>query len=145
VTYYDTAFLAKCYLQEPGHEIVRNHANTCRRICCSEIGRVELMSVFHRHFREGRLDASAFEVVINQFRSDEAAGVWHWLPTTPSLLATAAKSFDALPPTVFLRAADAIHLHCVKAAGLEEVFTSDRHLLAASAFFGVRGRNLLEE
>ena len=142
--YYDTAFLAKCYLREPGYKIVRAHAEQVGRIACCEVGKVELMSVFHRHWRERRLDVTAFNVVVEQFRADEAAGVWRWLPATSALLAAAARSFEDLAPSVFLRAADALHLQCVKAAGLAEIFTSDRHLLAASSFLGVRGRNLLD-
>lgn len=145
MTYYDTSFLAKCYLREPGHRIVRAHAEKAGRIACCEMGRVELMSVFHRHFREGRLDQAAFGIVLDQFRADEAAGVWRWLPATPALLDAAARCFADLPPSVYLRAADALHLLCVKTAGLGEIFTNDRHLLAASPFLGVRGRNLLAE
>ena len=53
--------------------------------------------------------------------------------------------FGELSPEVSLRAADALHLMCAKLAGLEEIFTNDRHRLAASGFVGLRGRNLLAE
>ena len=145
MTYYDTAFLAKCYLREPGHEIVRAHAGRVGRIACCAVGRVELMSVFHRHFREGRLDRRQFGIVVEQFRADEAAGIWRWLPVGPALLEEAAGCFGGLSPEVYLRAADALHLMCAKLAGLEEIYTNDRHLLTASGFVGLRGRNLLAE
>ncbi|MCC5806400.1 MAG: type II toxin-antitoxin system VapC family toxin [Opitutales bacterium] len=145
MTYYDTAFLAKCYLRETGHETVRAHARAAGLIACCEIGRVELMAVFQRHFREGRLDRKAFGIVIEQFNADEAAGIWKWLPVTPFLLDAAARHIVDLPTSVFLRAADAIHLTCALSAGLMEIFTNDRHLLAACPSFGLAGRNLLAE
>lgn len=114
MTYDDTAFLAKCYLREPGHEIVRAHAERAGRIACSEVGRVERMSVFHRHFREGRLDPVAFGIVLEQFRADEAAGVCRWLPATPALFAAAARCFEDVPPSLYLRAADALVVMLLK-------------------------------
>lgn len=50
--YYDTAYLAKCYLNEPGSDMVRAHAAEADTIACSELGRAELLAVFHRHRRD---------------------------------------------------------------------------------------------
>lgn len=135
--------MAKCYLREPGSEVVRQHAATAGRIACCETGRVELAAVFHRHLREGRLNAREYRVALQQFESDLEAGVWRWLPLDTPILLEARKSFDGLSAKYFLRAADAMHLACARANGFREVFTNDRHMLAACPAFSLKGRNIL--
>jgi predicted nucleic acid-binding protein len=39
-----------------------------------------------------------------------------------------------------LRAGDAIHIVSAVEAGFNEIWTNDRHLLAAAAHFGLKGR-----
>ena len=130
-------------MREPGSERVREHAREAGRIACCEIGKVELAAVFHRHLREKRLNARQYGVVMRQFASDLDQGVWTWLPLTSPVLALAQKRYDDLPAKVFLRAADAMHLSCAAVNGFAEVFTNDRHMLAACAAFGLDGHNLL--
>jgi predicted nucleic acid-binding protein len=143
VIYFDTAYLAKCYLNEPGAEKVRTLAEASPVIACCQSGEVELTAVFHRHLREGKLETSAFEIAIAQFLSDQTAGVWTWLPVTKDLLAESSRAFHSLKPSVFLRAADAIHLTCARRNGLKEIYTNDRHMLAACETFQIEGRNIL--
>lgn len=143
MTYYDTAYLAKCYLREPGSDLVREHARGAGAIACCETGRVELAAVFHRHHREGRLNARQYAVVCRQLRHDLEMGLWRWMPLTAQIFAAAQKRYEALPAAVFLRAADALHLACAKANGFSEVFTNDRHMLAACGAFDLDGRNLI--
>jgi len=130
-------------LREPGSDVVREHAATVGRIACCETGRVELAAVFHRHFREGRLNQQEYDVVAGQFASDLRAGVWCWLPLEPVILLEAEKSYHGLPAAYFLRAADALHLACARANNFREIFTNDRHLLAACPAFDLRGRNII--
>lgn len=131
-------------MREPGSEHVREHAREAGRIACCEIGRVELAAVFHRHFREKRLNARQYGVVMRQFTSDMDQGVWTWLPLTSPVLALAQKRYDDLSAKVFLRAADAMHLSCASENGFDEIFTNDRHMLAACPAFGLVGRNVIE-
>lgn len=135
--------MAKCYLREPGSEVVRQHAATAGKIACCETGRVELAAVFHRHLHEGRLSAREYRVALQQFESDLEAGVWRWLPLDTPILLEAQKSFDGLSAKYFLRGADAMHLACARANGFREVFTNDRHMLAACPAFGLKGRNII--
>jgi len=130
-------------LREPGSELVREHAREAGRIACCEIGKVELAAVFHRHLREKRLNARQYGVVVRQFASDLDQGIWTWLPLTSPISTLAQKRYDGLSAKVFLRAADAIHLSCATENGFNEIFTNDRHMLAACAPFGLDGRNLI--
>jgi predicted nucleic acid-binding protein len=53
-------------------------------------------------------------------------------------LANAARrKISKLPPTTFLRAADALHLTCAAEAGYTAIHTSDRHMIAAAPAFGL--------
>lgn len=99
--------------------------------------------MFHRHLREGRLNARQYGVVMRQFASDLEDGVWEWLPLTPAILTASRQCYEKLSPKFFLRAADAMHLSCAGGNGFEQVFTNDRHMLAACAAFGIDGRNVV--
>lgn len=141
--YFDTAYLAKCYLREPGCEAVRLLATSAGRIACCEMGRVELNAVFHRHLREGKLTSEQFHIVFAQFAADEVDVLWKWLPVTSRLLAKTGNAFRQLPSGVFVRAADALHLTCTRENGFDMVYTNDQHMLAAAETFGIEGRNIL--
>jgi len=57
--YFDAAYIAKCYLNEPGAEKVRSLAGTERGLASSELGRVEFFAVIHRHLRDGNSRSAA--------------------------------------------------------------------------------------
>ena len=141
--YFDTAYLAKCYLNERGSDQVRSLATAEGRVACCGYGRVELVSVFHRNFREGRLTRTKWNLILRQFDLDESNQLWTWLPVTPDLLEKAAGRFRTLSASTYLRAADALHLACAAEHHYRELFSNDRHLLAAAALFGLRGRNVI--
>lgn len=132
-------------MREPGSELVREHACEAGRIACCEIGKVEVSAVFHRHLREKRLNARQYGVVMRQFEADLDQGLWLWLPLGSAMQTAAQKRYKNLPAKFFLRAADALHLACAEANGFSEIFTNDRHMLAAAAAFGLQGRNLLSD
>lgn len=139
MTYFDSAYIAKFYLDEPDSDAVRARAEAGDEPCCSVLGRVEVVSVFHRKWREKTRTKAECRILIEQFEADSSAGIWIWLPLSNAVLNAAAAKFGTLPDSVFLRSADAIHLASAQDAGLKTVFSNDRHLLTAAPFFGLIG------
>jgi predicted nucleic acid-binding protein len=144
VIYFDTAYLAKTYLNEPGSEVVRDYLKSVREaVASSSLARAELAAVFHRNLREGRLEVDSYELVLKQYQTDLRSNLWEWLPIEERFWGEIETGFSELGTSVFLRGADAIHLVTAKAHGFSELFTNDRHLLAACDAFGLKGRNFL--
>jgi predicted nucleic acid-binding protein len=105
-----------------------------------------------RHLREGALTPKAADMLHDQFL-DDIRETWVMLPVTDLVLRKVGLALRALPRNVFLRAADAIHnvflraadaIHIVTAldAGFDEIWTNDRHLLAAAGHFELNGRQV---
>jgi predicted nucleic acid-binding protein len=143
VIYFDTAYVAKCYLNEHGSGEVRKLAAKAAQVACCAFGRLELAATLHRNLRDGAVTRPQYRVIVNQFDSDEANHIWTWLPVTPELLARAAEKFRSMKASTYLRSADALHLACALENGFKEVWTNDRHLLAAAAAFKIKGRNVI--
>lgn len=141
--YFDSAYIAKCYLPEAGHGEVCALATRAGRICSAAIARLEVVAVFHRKLREHAISAAVHRELHRQFTEDISRGVWHLLPATDSLLAKAQTSFETLPPAVFLRSADCLHLTSARDAGFAEIYSNDRHLLAAAPRFGLKGIDVI--
>ena len=137
--YFDSAYLAKFYLDEPESDTVRARAAAYGEVVCCVLGRVEVASVFHRKWREKSRTKAECRTLLDQFEADCASGLWTWFPLSGAIVSVAAMKYRSLPDTVFLRAADAIHLACAAELGLAEIFTNDRQLLAAAPHFGLKG------
>lgn len=144
MTYFDAAYIAKCYLNEPGAERVRELARHAVDLCSCEWARVEFACILQRHLREGHLKAREARDVLRDLHEDEKAGVWRWLPITSALLDDVWSEVNQLPKNVFLRAGDAIHLGCARQNGVRAIYTNDRHMLAGARHFGLQGINVLE-
>ncbi len=142
--YLDSAYLAKYYVNEPDARAVRSLIRRASHICSSSWAFIEVTCVFHRHIREGSLTITQGHELIDLFRGHVEAGFWNLISLTDVLLRRTATLIRALPPTVPLRAGDAIHLATALQAGEVEIWTNDRHLLAAAAFFGLAGRTVPE-
>ena len=140
--YFDSCYLAKLYLLESDSVRVRARAEASDGLACCAIGRGEIVATFHRHFREGRLAQREFRLLAAQVEADLDAGLWTALPVTSSLIEAQARRMAMLPASVFLRAADALHLACAAEAGIREVYSSDRHLVDAAPLFGLRAVTL---
>lgn len=141
--YFDSAYIAKCYLREHGSDEVLDLAESPGQRSAVALAMVEVHAVFHRHFREGRLDRSTFDAVARSFDDDTRSGLWHWLPVTANLLQRSAAAYRALSADLFLRSSDCLHLVAAKESGHGEIHSNDRHLLAAAPAFGLRGVNVI--
>jgi predicted nucleic acid-binding protein len=142
--YFDTAYIAKCYLNEPGGERVRQLAASAPGLASCEVARLEFACVLRRHVREGQLTRRQAREVWADFREDEEADVWRWLPADATLIGKTCDRVNRLGGSTFLRAADALHLGCAVEHGFTEVYTSDRHMLRTARFFGLAGVDVLE-
>ncbi|MFM7181863.1 MAG: type II toxin-antitoxin system VapC family toxin [Verrucomicrobiales bacterium] len=140
--YCDTSYLVRLYLAEPGSEQVRQLC-AVQRICAASHGQAELPAALHRAFREGRIAAEVFAAALDQFALDQANDGIMWLPLGPALLAGMAGRFARMPRHTFLRAADALHLACAAENSFKEVYSNDRHFLAAAPLFGLKGVNVI--
>jgi predicted nucleic acid-binding protein len=141
--YFDTSYLLKCYLAEPGHEAVRQLAQEAGPLACVSYGLIECRAGVHRHLREGKLTTTAAAVVFQVMQRDDAVGLVTWFPVTALLLERVKQEFEKLPVTVFLRTADALHLVCAREQGFREIYSNDRHLLAAAPHFGLACTNVI--
>jgi predicted nucleic acid-binding protein len=108
--YFDSAYLAKCYLNEPQSELVVNLAGAVEQVATCEIARLELSATRKRHVREGRIVQDEATKLWSDFEADERNGAWTMVPVTSALLRKASTRVLAIPATMFLRSADALHL-----------------------------------
>lgn len=117
---------------------IRSCAASLGTIACCVTGWGEVVSVLHRHLREKRLTSGEFRLLTAQVEADVRAGLWNSLPVTGALIEAQTQRMRMLSDRVFLRAADALHLTCAAEAGLKEIYSSDRHLVAAAPHFGLK-------
>ena len=136
--YADSCYLVKYYCTEPGSSAVRQLL-TNQDVACIALGRAEVAAAFHRKLREGAITRAILSDLARQFQTDYDTGLWTWLPVTANLLDQVSATFATLPPNIFLRTTDALHLAAAQSALLKEIYSSDRHLLAAAPRFGIRG------
>ncbi len=141
--YFDTAYLAKCYLNEHGSQEVKEVAVEDGRVACCEYGRIELAATFHRNLRQKTITPAEFRLLWKQFDLDEANRIWSWLPVDHRLLADVSNRFRKLAPSVYLRSADALHLTCAVQHGFKKIHSNDGHLMAAAMAFGIKGVNVV--
>jgi predicted nucleic acid-binding protein len=142
VSYFDSAYIAKFYVDEPESAAVRHLAETLGRVHCCALGRIEVAGVFHRKRREGAFSEREFHEVSAQFTDDCTAGLWTWFSVTDRLVIDAAESLRALSKRVTIRSADALHLACARAHGLRRVYTNDKHMIRAASAFGVEAMGI---
>ena len=141
--YFDSNYILKCYLPEPGGPQVRALAARPLTKSSSELGCTEVIAALHRKVREGSLSRPQMRAVWTRIRDDGAAGVWTWLPIDGAVLRAVEEAFLRLDAAVFLRSADAIHLATASLHGFTGIHSHDRHVLAAAPAFGLAGLDVI--
>ena len=103
MTYFDTAYIVKCYVKEDCWQQARELSRKQERVACPVYGMLELHGELHRKMREHARTERQLEVVLRQFRVDGEARLWTWLPLTAAVMTEVAATFTSLPGDVFLR------------------------------------------
>jgi predicted nucleic acid-binding protein len=140
--YLDSAYIAKYYVTEADSASVRSLIAGVKTLVSSAWCIAEVTCVFHRHAREGRITPLKCQQLAFSFLQHIDSGSWTLIPVTDRLLRRAALLATTAPPTLFLRAGDALHLTTAQELGESEIWTNDRHLLAAAPHFGLAGRSV---
>lgn len=140
--YFDTAYLGKCYWNEPDGRLVREMARRADGLFSSAICIAEMACLAHRKVREGPLAPDYAAIRQDLFLDDVNSGVITAVPVTDRLLRRVEATTRALPPACYLRTFDALHLVTAADSGFSEVWTNDRHMLAAARHFGLAGRSV---
>ena len=130
--------VAKLYVVEAESKAVRALLEKDDLRFVSDLVRIELMGVFHRQLREKIWSRDKFAAAVRQFNTDDIGGFWTWIPLDAAIIEAAAKIYTTLPATVFLRAADCLHLITGMHNNLPEIYTYDRHQTLAAPALGLR-------
>jgi predicted nucleic acid-binding protein len=140
--YLDSTCLVRLYFEDAGYERVRRLAAS-DFIACAQHGRAEVISAFHRKFRERAISARVYEITLREFLNETRGGAFRWLPLSERVFERAELVYARLPPTIFLRAADALHLSTASENGFRDIHSNDAKLLSAAPHFGLRGVNVI--
>jgi predicted nucleic acid-binding protein len=142
VIYFDTSYLVRLYYEDAGADAVRALAAT-DHVACAAHGQAEMLAAFHRKLREGAIRPTAYAALVEQVRAHIEAGAFRWLGQDREIFVRIRQVYRRLPVSVFLRAADAIHLATAAESQFGIVYSNDAHLLAAAKHFGIEGRNVI--
>jgi predicted nucleic acid-binding protein len=140
--YLDSAYIAKFYLKEPDSPRIREALAAFPTRVSSMLAIPEVVCAFHRHLHEGHHSQEDFVALKNRFLQDVDADVWRLIPVGDGLLRRLAGTIGAAPGKLFLRAGSALHLATASAYAETEIWSNDRHLLAAAPYFGLAGRSI---
>ena len=142
--YFDVAYLAKLYWCEPDSDAVASLASRYDVLACCLHGRAEFAAVGHRKLREGSATLAQARAILHQLNAEADYGAVQWLPLDREVITLCEEVLSRHHEALFLRSGDAIHLACAKVNGFAEIYSNDRHRLAAAAAVGVVGRSVAD-
>jgi predicted nucleic acid-binding protein len=141
-TYFDSAYLVKCYVTDPDSDKVRKLIGRAGTVHSSALCLVEVACALHRLLREKSIAAKQAAELRWTFRSHIEQGIITLIPISADILSSVQASVAAMPADLLLRASDAIHLASAQTAGFSEIWSNDRHMLLAAVHFGIAGRSV---
>jgi predicted nucleic acid-binding protein len=139
--YLDAAYIVKIYLYEPESEAVRKLVRQADRLFSSALAIAEVHCVLLRRLREGRISRELCLELTTRFNEHVEGDTFTMVPVSEDLLRRTS-TLVISAPGIILRAGDAIHLLTAQKLGEREIWTGDRHILAAAPHFGVIGRSV---
>ena len=140
--YFDTSYIAKFYFNEPESPRVRELVRKADAIHSSLWALAEFHAVLHRRLREGAASPGDARDLASRFSEHIEARLWNLIPVNEALLRRTSALMVSAPRDLFIRTADAVHLTTAVQIGERDVWTNDRHMLAAAAYFGLAGRSV---
>jgi predicted nucleic acid-binding protein len=140
--YLDSICLVRLYFEDAGYNRIRQ-LEASDSVTCAQHGRAEVISAFHRKLRERAIRARLYQITRQEFLNETHGGAFRWLPLSERVFERAALVYAKLPATIFLGAADALHLSTASENGFREIHSNDAKLLAAASHFGLRGINVI--
>ena len=140
--YFDTSYIAKFYFNEPESPRVRELVRKADAIHTSLWAFAEFHAVIHRRLREGAASPRDARDLASRFSDHIEDGLWSLIPITEALLRRTRALTVSAPRDLFVRTADAVHLATAQELGERDVWTNDRHMLAAAPYFGLTGRSV---
>jgi predicted nucleic acid-binding protein len=143
--FFDTSYIVRFYIEDHGFEAVRTLAEQTQCIVAAWHAQAEVVTALHRAYRERRLEQRTFHAAIDQFMFDCSNGLFRWLPLDGAVQQRLMNVLRKAPASAYIRGADALHLASAAEAGFGAVYSHDRHFLAASAIFGLRGLDVIAE
>ena len=121
---------------------MRALAATGRLACCLH-GKAEVVAAFHRKLRDGAINKTDLQALVNQFEAEDDANAFQWLAFSPLVIGRIVRVYLTLPSNLILRSADALHLACAAEGDFKEIYSNDARLLTAAPFFDLRAINIL--
>ncbi len=140
--YFDTCYIAKFYLNEPESSRIRELVRKADALYSSFWAFAEFHVVLQRQVREGSFSPAVARDLSLRFSAHIDQGLWNLIPANEGVLRRASILILSAPEDLFLRTGDAVHLTTAHEAGVREVWTGDRHMLGAAAYFGLSGRSV---
>ena len=139
---FDTSYIAKFYFNERDSPRVRELVREADTIYSSLWAFAEFHSVLHRRLREGVSSHSDARDLSTRFSTHIENGLWNFIPVNEAILRRTSALMISAPRDLFIRTADAVHLTTAQELGERDVWTNDRHMLAAANYFGLAGRSV---
>jgi uncharacterized protein len=133
----DTSTLVKYYVNEAESDAVRARIDQAEEVTLSSLARVEVMSVFHRYWRERLWSREQFLRAVERFEQDDLGGALSWVGLNEAVVAYSANIYTRLSDDLFVRASDCLHISTALHSNYREFHTHDLRQAKAAEALGL--------